>query len=197
MRRLVCVYALIHAAAASLLLLLHWTPAPPPVEPARIEVLFGNSGTPPVPAPASAAAPSRPSPEMRPAVTDVSAVAPAPTLAAAGSASSMSVGAADTPGLRVERPDPTMIAAEDDPGNRGPAYPAEALPDRAQGTVVLRLHIDAQGQVVQVERIQSSGSPALDAAAEAALARWHFRPARRDGVPVPSYRDQPVEFVMQ
>ncbi len=180
-------------AAALLLTLVRWQSAPPPAESARIDVLFGHGGPP------AAGAAARTSPA---AGTFPSSAAPdsADSLAGAnsgvGAPPSRSV-TSDTPGLRVERPDPTMIAAEDDPGNQQPPYPPSAARDRVQGRVLIRMHIDDKGAVAWLEKLASSGDDTLDAAAESALAHWHFRPARRDGVPVPSYRDQPVRFEIQ
>jgi protein TonB len=104
---------------------------------------------------------------------------------------------APDPGLRPERPDPTLIEAQGVASNRGPDYPQSAWQLRQQGTVVLRLYIGTDGAVVRVETRRSSGVPALDAAAIAALSAWRFLPAEQAGQPVPSYRDQPVSFVLQ
>jgi protein TonB len=89
-----------------------------------------------------------------------------------------------------------MLPARDRVGNRGPAYPAGARLRREQGTVLLRLYIGADGAVERVATLRSSGVPALDEAAAAALARWRFLPAQSGGQPVASTRDQPVSFVL-
>jgi protein TonB len=78
--------------------------------------------------------------------------------------------------------------------NRPPSYPAEAARRGEAGTVVLTLHIAADGTVSAVEIAESSGSAALDRAARAALARWRFRPARRDGIAVSSEFSMRVTF---
>ncbi len=90
-----------------------------------------------------------------------------------------------------------MIAAAGDPGNAGPVYPQAAWRNHVSGTVLIRLSISATGHVERIETLASSGDTSLDRAAESALALWHFRPARRDGGAVPSYRDQPVRFVIE
>jgi protein TonB len=48
-------------------------------------------------------------------------------------------------------------------------YPDEARRSDAEGTVVLRFTVDRQGRVGAVLRVRGSGSPVLDAAAEAML----------------------------
>ncbi|WP_394843140.1 TonB-dependent siderophore myxochelin receptor MxcH [Pendulispora brunnea] len=63
------------------------------------------------------------------------------------------------------------------------AYPAEALAQRVEGTVVLRLTVDADGHVSAAEPVQSAGYGFDEAAREAAL-RFSFSPAQRNGSPV-------------
>jgi protein TonB len=177
MQRALLVSAGLHVLALAALLGLRLPALPDAPQPARIEVLFGDTF--PVPSAPTQAIP-------RPAQPGADAAPAAPASPAA-----------NEPGLRVERPDPTMIAARDVAGNRGPAYPRAALLHHEQGTVLLRLFIDAEGSVTRVETLQSSGVAALDAAAVAALSRWRFLPAERAGQPVASYRDQPVSFVLK
>jgi protein TonB len=85
-------------------------------------------------------------------------------------------------------------AAEGDSGNLPPPYPRAAGARRQQGAVLARMHVDANGQVVQVEVLKSSGSPILDRAAHDALAKWHFTPALRDGEPVADVVDLNINF---
>jgi protein TonB len=70
----------------------------------------------------------------------------------------------------------------------------EAARRHEQGVVRLELRVDAQGRVESVEIVQSSGSPRLDEAARKQLATWHFRPAFKDGLAVPSVFPQTIEF---
>lgn len=78
--------------------------------------------------------------------------------------------------------------------NRSPQYPAEAVRGRLEGTVLLRLHIDAAGEVVKVELIRSSGHATLDRAAVEAVGTWQGQPARRGDVPVASVEVLPIRF---
>lgn len=64
------------------------------------------------------------------------------------------------------------------------SYPPSAWEQRIQGNVVLRLHVDANGQAVRDSTTvaRTSGVPALDSAAVAGSVKLRFRPARRDGI---------------
>lgn len=78
-----------------------------------------------------------------------------------------------------------------------PPYPRMALQRRIQGTVMLRIHVDASGRPLAVSVESSSGSVLLDrAAAEFVKARWHFVPATRDGAPVDAWALVPIQFVL-
>lgn len=79
--------------------------------------------------------------------------------------------------------------------NRPPRYPHEAAVRGEAGTVLLLIHVAANGETASAEVAQSSGYPALDSAAVAAARSWHFHPAIRDGQAVPF--DMPFRFVFQ
>jgi protein TonB len=70
--------------------------------------------------------------------------------------------------------------------NLPPRYPRDAEGRHPEGTVVLRLVVGADGAVAAADVLRSSGHLVLDEAARAAVLRWRFRPALRDGLPVPS-----------
>jgi protein TonB len=74
------------------------------------------------------------------------------------------------------------------------AYPREALRNRVQGTVMLRVLVGADGSVLGVEIEKSSGSSSLDRAAREAVARWRFHPATRNGVAHSAWASVPVTF---
>lgn len=73
-------------------------------------------------------------------------------------------------------------------------YPAQALRERAEGTVRLQVAIDAQGTVVDVRVSHGSGSSILDRAAQEAVRGWRYRPAIHAGEPVSSTIEVPVDF---
>jgi TonB family protein len=62
-----------------------------------------------------------------------------------------------------------------------------------EGNVVVEIIIDETGNIVRKSVTQSMG-PAVDAKVLAALENWHFHPATRDGVPIPSKQDVVYHF---
>ncbi len=64
-----------------------------------------------------------------------------------------------------------------------PAYPLELMRHNVQGTVTLYAVIHTDGSVSDVKVLQSVDDR-LDEFASAALARWKFRPATKNGAPV-------------
>ncbi len=78
-----------------------------------------------------------------------------------------------------------------------PRYPRQALQRGWQGTVWLRVHVDAQGRPVAVDIHQGSGHGLLDRTArEQVLKRWRFVPAVIDGNPVPAQGLVPIDFLI-
>ena len=63
-----------------------------------------------------------------------------------------------------------------------PGYPLELMRQNVQGTVILSAVIRSNGSVGDV-RILRGVDDHLDAYASAALSRWRFRPATRNGDP--------------
>jgi protein TonB len=78
--------------------------------------------------------------------------------------------------------------------NPEPAYPALARRRRQEGVVLLAVLVDAAGRPESVEVQTSSGFDSLDAAAVAAVKDWEFEPGRRDGEPVASRVEVPIQF---
>lgn len=76
-----------------------------------------------------------------------------------------------------------------------PPYPINAIRTGAQGTVLLKVLVDASGKPVDVEIQRSSGSRDLDIAARThVLATWRFHPAVQDGHAVEAWVLVPVKF---
>jgi TonB family protein len=75
-------------------------------------------------------------------------------------------------------------------------YPPDVYRSRTEGTVVLRLFVDATGALIDdsTRIVEGSGTPALDSAALAAVPLMRFAPARQEGVPVGTPFLQPVHF---
>jgi len=98
-----------------------------------------------------------------------------------GSVSDGSLTGADVrPALPIVSPDPRIDIAD--------------LPDGIrEGDEIIEITIDAQGNVVQ-KIVISSLSSVVDAKVLAALENWHFLPATRFGVPIPSKQDVHYHF---
>ncbi len=62
-----------------------------------------------------------------------------------------------------------------------------------EGNVVVEIIIDESGNIVRKSVTQSMG-PTVDGKVLAALENWHFHPATRDGVPIPSKQDVVYHF---
>lgn len=76
-----------------------------------------------------------------------------------------------------------------------PRYPRIAARTGLEGTVTLRVLVDANGRPVEVAIERSSGHRELDRAArDQVLAQWRFHPAQRDGRAVSAYALVPVVF---
>ncbi len=78
--------------------------------------------------------------------------------------------------------------------NAAPDYPAQARRLNQQGRVLLRARVNAQGQVVQVQVVESSGFPALDQSAGRAVQAWRFSPALSGTTPIDSSVIVPIQF---
>lgn len=76
-----------------------------------------------------------------------------------------------------------------------PAYPILAAREQVQGTVLLKVLVDASGTPVDVRVEQTSGSRLLDDAARRhVLAAWRFHPAMRGGHAIETWALVPVRF---
>jgi TonB family protein len=75
------------------------------------------------------------------------------------------------------------LSAPDAIQRSDPGYPIELMRANVQGTVTLYAVIHSDGTVGEI-RVLTSPDDRLDALAKAALARWKFRPATKDGQPV-------------
>jgi periplasmic protein TonB len=78
--------------------------------------------------------------------------------------------------------------------NPAPDYPALAVRQGWQGTVLLRVRVLSSGAVEGVEVVRSSGKKLLDDAAIHTVERWVFAPSTRGATPIDGFATVPIEF---
>lgn len=168
--------------------------SPPPPVPRPVarppRVAAASAPPPPAAAPPVATAPAETSPapairdggpkEEQPAVPPAPSTAPAPALAAA-------------PREPSSPPDFRAAYLRNPP----PGYPAAARRNGEEGTVTLRVLVNAEGAPREVALERSSGSSLLDAAALATVKTWRFSPARRGGEAQEAWVLVPIIFRLE
>ena len=99
---------------------------------------------------------------------------------------------------------PAAIAAPTAPrsdaaylNNPRPAYPLAARRRGDQGTVLVRVLVAADGLAASVSLEKTSGHPALDESALAAVKSWRFVPARQGGQAIDSPYVVPIVFKVE
>ncbi|HGY89562.1 MAG TPA: energy transducer TonB [Planctomycetes bacterium] len=100
------------------------------------------------------------------------------------------------PGTVPRRQTPAgFVTASKIPGScPKPRYPRAAVRRKLEGRVVLLVRIDREGRPIEIMIAESSGRTMFDRAAERAVRKWRFTPARRDGVPVEDTVRVPIRF---
>jgi TonB family protein len=76
-------------------------------------------------------------------------------------------------------------------------HPAPVLPPELrgfQGSVRVRVKVDTEGRVEDVEIVRSSGDREVDRAALRAVRRWEYASAIHEGRPVTAVVDEILEF---
>ena len=81
--------------------------------------------------------------------------------------------------------------------NPAPAYPMLSRRLREEGQVMLRVRVSPDGQPNRIELRTSSGSDRLDRAAEEAVSRWRFVPARQGDTAVEAWVLVPIVFKLK
>lgn len=97
-------------------------------------------------------------------------------------------------------PQPVVTAARFDADyllNPKPAYPTVSRRRAEEGTVLLRVRVSAEGAALAIELRKSSGYPRLDEAAQDAVRRWRFVPARQGGEAIESWVAVPIAFKLE
>ncbi|HJW26092.1 MAG TPA: energy transducer TonB [Rhodocyclaceae bacterium] len=188
-----------HVGVLAVLASLDVVPLPAPVATLMVQVI------PPAAAPAPEVVPPRPKPvERRPApqprpVTQPQTLA---TQAPAPSAAAEAPVAKEAPPAPPAAPAPAPAAPTvsqprfdaDYLSNPAPAYPSLSRRLGEEGKVLLRVFVEPAGRPSQVEIKASSGSPRLDQAAQEAVWRWKFIPARRGDEAVGAWVQVPIVF---
>ena len=136
----------------------------------------------------SASALSQTEPTLEP--TPEPTVAPAP-VARAPAVAAAPVREAAPAALTAARFDAAYL------NNPAPAYPMLSRRLREEGEVMLRVLVAADGQPKRIEERTGSGSERLDRAAEDAVARWRFVPARRGDTAVEAWVLVPIVFKLK
>lgn len=195
----------LHVLAALLLLLpLSHVTAPP--EPAQVQppwqqpLVIPVTPTPPTIPTVEKQVPTQP---RTPTAVPVPTPTPAPLFDSSPVALDTAPNVDPTPSIAAPSPPPASASAPVDGMQlqylRAPAppYPRDALRDRLQGSVLLRVLVGTDGQPLQVSIEKSSGHRVLDQAArDQVLKRWAFKPALQNGTPVQAYGLVPVDFSM-
>ena len=75
-----------------------------------------------------------------------------------------------------------------------PEYPAEAKDQRVEGAVVLKVTVDKEGNVANIQLI--SGHPLLAPAAIEAVKQWKYKPFLLDGIPLAVETQVTVNFTL-
>ena len=83
------------------------------------------------------------------------------------------------PALPMVYPDPPVRRSE--------------IPNGVAGSVIVEVTIDAQGNVIETRLLQGLGY-GIEEKVIATLHNWRFRPATKDGVPIPSKQDVYFRF---
>ena len=86
---------------------------------------------------------------------------------------------------------PREAAGSDILSRKSPLYPLASRRKGESGTVLILVRLDGQGQVREASIRSSSGYPALDRSAMAAVGKWKFRPG------APSLLLVPVVFRLE
>ena len=81
---------------------------------------------------------------------------------------------------------------------RGPlSYPESARKKRLAGDVTVRFLLDERGEISRVHVLHAAPPDAFNSAALAAVKKWKFAPAVKDGKPVPVWVDLPLHFSLR
>jgi protein TonB len=81
--------------------------------------------------------------------------------------------------------------------NPAPAYPALSRQLGEQGKVLVRVLVNAEGNVEHVVLRKTSGYDGLDEAALETVKQWRFVPAKRAAQPIAAWVVVPISFSLE
>jgi len=201
-------------AHAGLLAALWHAPEPAaPIEPPRpLMVSLVQPEAKPAPEPAIKPEPTKPAPQAL-----AKQLPPPPVLAAKPTPAAASAPNPDPVPEMLPPPPPPVIAAAPTPApkhaprapaappraadyltNPKPPYPALSKRLGEEGMVRLKVLVNPDGSVAQLELAKSSGFARLDLSAlDTVLSSWKFHPGTQDGKPVAAWVIVPIEFTLR
>lgn len=174
-------------------------PAMHQLVPAALVRLIAPPAT-PAPPPPVELKPLPHAPTVSPVLPHPLPVSAPPTPIAEGTLAAPTVGVAPSPS--ADSVAPSVAAAPIEASLTYQAhpltYPATALRQHLQGTVVLRVLVDETGKPLEVSVLRGSGYTVLDRSArEQVLTRWRFQPAIVNGQAVRAWASVPVTFTLR
>ncbi len=203
----IAVIVAVHAGALALLASLDVLPLPTPLSILSVHLVAATPAAEVSPPGATPPAPARRienQPQVRP--KPAPATPPSHQLAALSDAPSASEAATATKNESAPTSTASVTSANTSTSvttprfdaaylsNPAPAYPPLSRKLREEGRVVLRVLVDANGRASRIEINSSSAWPRLDQAAQDAVARWKFVPARRGDDAVDAWVLVPIVF---
>ena len=187
-----------HLIVLALLASLQVLPVPPTMSALMVEILAPASPQPLIPRPQAQPATPKLEPQRRVTPQPRQLLAAnrdhaAPDAEAASTKDSPAAAAPATPAVATSQPrfDADYLS------NPTPAYPPLARRMGEEGKVVLRVFVEPQGRPSQIELKLSSNSPRLDQAAQDAVWRWKFIPAKRGDEAIGAWVLVPITFTLK
>ena len=188
--------ALAHLALLGLLMNFDTPPLATPSATLTVDLITAEPAPQAKPTPTpTPPAPARPQLRLQPSLlaaptASIATVSepPAPVKAASNEAPAKPAASEATSAVSAPRFDADYLH------NPPPVYPAMARRMGEEGRVMLRVFVEASGRPAQIDLHGSSGSPRLDAAAQEAVGRWRFVPARRGDEAVGAWVMVPIVF---
>lgn len=166
-------------------------PPPAPAPPAHTKEVAVKTRAPAAPSPAQLQPVANPEPVVNTPTAVATPSVPLPPIAAP-----VAIGAPPAPTLpappRIELPSSDAEYLQ----NPKPAYPALSNRLHEEGTVLVSVFVEADGNVQKVELKKSSGFNRLDRAALAGIQRWRFVPGKRAGIPEAMWVVVPIHWVL-